>query len=83
MILASSLSGAVGLDARRVAGYCLPSVPVRYSPSAVVTIEGFEVGTVPTWRMPSTKWFDTPHISAIARLESQSNSLTAISTQRP
>ena len=71
-VRASSSSGVVGLRVARVAGYCLPSAPVR------------EVGTVPTstGRIESTKWLDTPHSSAIARLESPPNSLTAISTHR-
>ena len=83
MIAASSFSGVVGLDALRVAGYCLPSVPVRYSPSAVVTIEGFEVLTVCTCRIWLTNGSDTPHSSAMERLDSFGNSLTAISTHRP
>ena len=68
---ASSSSGEVGRRLLRLAGCCLPSESVR-------------VGFVPTSSglMLSTKWFDTPHNSAIARLDRLANSLTANSTHR-
>ena len=71
--IASSSSGVAGLEVRRVAGYCRPSLVVRVALATVADASG---------RMFSTNVLDTPHNSAIARLDRLANSLIANSTHR-